>query len=237
MPTGYSGIKAVKVASKGRLRTRIVTNGSLLSQEKINSLIDAGLDAIAISLNAKTARTYHKVMGGLEFERTVKNIESLLKVAPPTMLVTLTFMVTQDNEHEVADAVEYWARRGVFCAAYGINTMGGMVSSFEDLRPKSAALYDPQRPKECYLPIENAAILVSGDVLLCCTDWSRSTSFGNLTVSRLSEVWHSQLLSNVRLAALTGRFPCKPCQSCPGQTRTMDNLVFYGGPGGSNANI
>jgi MoaA/NifB/PqqE/SkfB family radical SAM enzyme len=225
----------VKAASGGRLRTRIVTNGSLLSETKIKDLISAGLDAIAVSLNAETPDTYKKVMGGLDFTTTMGNIETLLRCAPKTMLVTLTFMITRDNEHEVSRAIEFWTRRGVYCGAYGMNSMAGMVPDFESIRPRCTSGFPEAKAKECYLPMENAAILSNGDVILCCTDWSRITTYGSLSVSSLREIWHSRELSSLRRAALIGQFPAQPCQSCPGQTRVLDNLMFYGGPSGSNA--
>jgi len=222
-------IALVKELSRGRLRTRIVTNGILLSRSKIAELIDAQLDAIAISVNAFSAETYRKVMGGLDLSVVTRNVDMLLDAAPPSMLVTLTFMITSANEHEIQSAVQYWSGRGVYCGAYGINTQGGMVPNFDDVRSHAHRV---NGPKECYLPLEDAAILCNGDILLCCTDWSRGSIYGSVGQSSLHDVWHSPALSSMRRAALFSRFPARECATCSGQTRVLENLIYYGGSGG-----
>ncbi len=217
-------VSFVKDKSHGRLFTRLVTNGSLLFRSRIKELIDAGLDRISISVNAFTEPTYTQIMGGLDFSQTLANIEDLLELAPENMLVLFTFMVTSLNETEVRDAIDYWSSRGVLCGAYGINTMSGNVPNFESIRSVSA----PDRPKECYLPLESAAILCSGDVILCCTDWARKSICGNINTQSLYQVWHSDDLSRLRRDAIFNRFNHEICSKCLGQTRVVDNLLYDG---------
>lgn len=218
-------IRLVKELSGGRLMTRIVTNGSLLTAAACDALLDAGLDRIAISVNANSPGVYEEVMGGLRFERTVANIETLLAKAPPSLFVTLTFMVTSGNEHEIAEAVAYWSSRGVLCGAYGINTQGGTLTSFDTVRGSAA----PPQTRECYLPLESMAILCSGEVLLCCTDWSRVSVVGSVAGATIHEVWHSPALAGLRREAILDRFPHEVCRTCIGQTRVRHNLLYGDG--------
>ncbi|MGZ5443428.1 MAG: radical SAM/SPASM domain-containing protein [Thermoanaerobaculia bacterium] len=219
-------IRFTKEASGGRLMTRIVTNGSLLTAERIGALLGAGLDCIAISLNADSAGVYADVMGGLDFERTVRNVETLLAMAPPSLFLTITFMVTAQNEHEIAAAISRWSARGVLCGAYGINTQGGTLSTFESIRGTPR----PRKHRECYLPLESMAILCNGDVLLCCTDWSRKSIVGSVASAPVHDVWHSPSLAALRREAIFERFPHEVCGSCLGQTRVRENLLQDGGP-------
>lgn len=215
-------IDTVKKLSKGRIAARIVTNGYLLNRAKAKELISAGLDAIAISLNAHTAPTYSILTGGLDFNITLQNIEELLEVSPQRLLITLTFMITIHNQAEVQDAVKYWTKRGVLCGAYGINTMGGTLSSYEKLAVHS----QPKLIRECYLPLESAAILCTGDVILCCADWARKSVCGNITRQSLKEVWHSKPLSELRSNAIKQIFSHEVCSRCLGQTRLPSNLIY-----------
>ena len=219
-----SRIRFAKDVSDGRLMTRIVTNGSLLTGACSRDLISAGLDRIAISVNANSSAVYEAVMGGLSYERTIRNIESLLAIAPSSLFVSLTFMVTSINEHEIADAIEYWSKRGVLCGAFGINTQGGTLQTYGAVRGASPA----PSVRECYLPIESMVILCNGDVLLCCTDWSRKSVVGSVANASLAEAWHTPELAALRRDALRERFSHEICSTCIGQTRMRQNLLFDG---------
>lgn len=221
-------VRLTKERSGGRLGTRIVTNGSLLDGARIDEFIEAGIDVISVSLNAFSAETYCRVMPGLDFAQTLNNVERLLDKASDRLMVILTFMVTTANEHEIQDAVEYWAGRDVMCGAYGIGTMAGTVPNFDSVRAKSS----PERPhKECYLPLDNTAILCDGDILLCCTDWARQSISGNVGTRSIYDIWHSEPLSGLRRQAIFDRFEHPTCHKCPGQTRVPKNLMYEGGPG------
>jgi MoaA/NifB/PqqE/SkfB family radical SAM enzyme len=215
-------IKRVKEVSGGRLRARIVTNGSLLREARIIELLDAGIDAIGVSLNAFTSNTYSRVMGGLNYQTTLENIETLLKRAPASLLVSITFIVVRENECEVSDAIKYWSDRGVLCGAYGVNTHGGALENFDALRPSDA----PVRPKECYLPMESIGILANGQFILCCADWKReSMSRSPPSSSKISDVWHSSDVAAFRRNAIAGDFTHSMCRNCLGQTRVRENLL------------
>lgn len=221
-------VRLTKELSDGRLTTRIVTNGNLLTAERIDELLDAEIDIISVSLNALTAETYARVMPGLEFAQTLRNLECLLDKASTRVFITLTFMVTADNEHEIEQAIAYWSERGVMCGAYGIGTMSGTVPDFSTVRAQSS----PRRAgKECYMPLETTAIINNGDLLLCCTDWARRSVSGNVSTQSIYEIWHSEELSALRRQAIFDRFEHPVCKKCLGQTRVPANLMYEGGPG------
>lgn len=220
-------IRLIKARSHGRLAARIVTNGSLLTPARAEELLETGIDAISISLNAHTKEIYERVMPGLAFQTVRANIETLLDRDLSRTLLTLTFMVTALNEHEIPGAIDYWSGRGVLCGAYGLGTMGGTAEGFERLRTSGTKA----RSKECFVPLEATAILASGDMLLCCTDWARSAVYGNVAEQDIWSIWHSPRLSAVRRRAIYGVFEEAVCKQCLGQTKTLENLMYAGGPG------
>jgi pyruvate-formate lyase-activating enzyme len=220
-------VKIVKERSAGRLNARIVTNGNILTPKRLDELLEAGIDEITVSLNAYTKSVYEQVMG-LDFETTMKNVELLLKKAPPDLLVTMTFVVLSENEHEIEEAINYWSGRGVMCGAFGINTGSGRISAYHRTKSKSV----PGWKKECYLPLVSTAILANGDMMLCSTDWERKSICGNVNNNSIYELWHAMPLMEIRRKAILEQFDHKFCSECLGQSRVEENLMYEGGPGG-----
>jgi MoaA/NifB/PqqE/SkfB family radical SAM enzyme len=220
-------VRSIKELSDGRLSARIVSNGYLLDARKLDELIDAGIDVISISLNAHSQEVYRKVMGGLDFDVTVRNLERLLEARDRGIMVIVTFMITSDNEHEIEQAVQFWTERGVLCGAYGIGTMTGNVPNFD--RIKSTQFQE--RPLECFVPLEATTILANGDLLLCCSDWARASVYGNVVRESIQDIWHSPALSAIRRDAIHETFNHSICKRCLGQTKSPFNLIFEGAGG------
>ena len=60
----------IKYAKSKGLRVMFNSNGCLLTEEKINALLDSGLDSITFSFDAATKETYEKTRVGGDFEKT-----------------------------------------------------------------------------------------------------------------------------------------------------------------------
>jgi len=65
---------------KGLKRVIIFSNGSVLTAEKANELIDAGLDEIKISFDGTTKAEFEQIRFGLKFDTIVANIKELVKI-------------------------------------------------------------------------------------------------------------------------------------------------------------
>jgi len=61
-------------------RTHITTNGFMLDKNKCQSIIDSGIDSIAISINAATDELYEEIMIGGNLKRVKNNIFELNKI-------------------------------------------------------------------------------------------------------------------------------------------------------------
>lgn len=93
-------------------KVKILTNGYLLSQEKIKRLIDAGLDAVGISLDSLTPEAYTRVRGvGKEFFKCVlENIEIAVRSQLYAKLNTVGF---KSNLEEIVDIFNFCLQVGV----------------------------------------------------------------------------------------------------------------------------
>ena len=57
-------------------------------------------------------------------------------------------------------------------------------------------------------------VLVNGDVVLCCLDYSGKTKIGNLNENRLEEILSSDLYQNAMIKMQAGIPYFKLCESC-----------------------
>ena len=90
-------LKAIRKANNAHIRTAINTNGSLLTEEVITDLKNAGLGAIQTNLDAAEAAVYQKLRGGSSsYERQINTLKNLIKFFGPSR-VTIIQVVTKLN--------------------------------------------------------------------------------------------------------------------------------------------
>lgn len=87
--------KMIHLALTDNLRVGLVTNGILLTQ-----IIDLAprLEYVRVSIDASTSDTYKKVKGTPHFNKVCDNIK---KVVDNGCYIGISFVVTEDNKHEI----------------------------------------------------------------------------------------------------------------------------------------
>ena len=142
--------------------------------------------------------------------------------------MSLSFVVTEQNEHEVCQAVQYWNKRGVRTRVMGLVNRAGTLDNYERLRLKARFHGTPFLSQlwrglisrlggvtGCHLPFCQMNILFNGDVIICCHDWNRATVVGNARTSSLKEIWNCGKMNEIRRLILGKRYEqvdsCKEC--------------------------
>jgi len=69
--------------------------------------------------------------------------------------------------------------------------------------------------RPCQRPFVKAYILYNGDMVLCNSDWWRTTIIGNVMEESLESLWHSPRLMEIRRHQVRGAFPAGSlCAGC-----------------------
>lgn len=100
-------VEIVKYCSSRGIQTQLNSNGSLLTPERIDQLVEAGLTTIHISFNFTTAEAfsrYYNIHTSI-YNKIRENIAYFAKTSVNTVLETLLFSETQDNMQEISDHV------------------------------------------------------------------------------------------------------------------------------------
>ena len=81
--------------------------------------------------------------------------------------------------------------------------------------------------KACRYPFTHMTVRSNGDVVVCCTDWSRDTKVGNVKEKSLKEIWESKELYNFRVMQIRTKGVNHPlCAGCviPLKDSPEDNI-------------
>ena len=69
----------------------------------------------------------------------------------------------------------------------------------------------------CTDPLTSLTLDHKGNVLLCCNDYYRKHSFGNITHAKISKIWHSEDFSRLRKELRNGVANLEICRKCMGR--------------------
>ena len=198
-----------------------VTNGSALNAQRIDELVEAGLDCIDVSIDAARERTYQTVRPGLDFANVVENTRTLLRRRGKAA-VRVRFLKQRANAGEEREFERYWKSRGAIVRLEPMLNRAGSLGDFERLRrPWDGVLRHGIKvllgrlyPK-CLYPFVALTVLSDGRVILCCNDWSHRLIVGDLSRQSVAEVWHGERMNRCRHLLWTHRYrDSRVCRGC-----------------------
>ncbi|MDQ7836575.1 MAG: SPASM domain-containing protein [Humidesulfovibrio sp.] len=171
-------------------KTKINSNGALLTHELSREILASGLDSLWFSVNGYSPETYRASMD-LDLDRTLGNIDAFLdlrdRIGGKRPRVVITTLHTRIVEPELDYARKYWEPRGVVFKIHHMDNRAGEVVAGN--RPGDG---DPALKRGCDLFLKQAYIVENGDMILCCHDWRQSVVVGNIRNRSIAEVWNSE---------------------------------------------
>lgn len=210
----------------------MTSNGSLLTRETFERLVEAGLRSLNISLNADSAETHQAVMRMKNHDTVLANVHEALAARDekyPHVRIHVSFVVCDLNESETLNFVDRWRDAGVNGIwLHPVNNRAGLLGAglkSGNLRQYAERFADddlvtvdlfknhPEEHGLCKIAKSLAFISSDGEMRLCAMDYRRTTSMGNLSGKSLQQMHFEKLLSYTR-----GEFDefCQGCDFCPG---------------------
>ena len=190
--------------SRGIRQVGLISNGSLITDALARGIVNAGLDAINISVDAAGKETFERTRVGLKYDRVIENIERLIRIrselgaAHPKLI--LSFVRRDDSEDERA-FVANWSRIADKVHVTALHNWAGTLHARSDV----------QFP--CYRPWLTFTALWDGRVALCCADFDGKVILGDLRTDTIAGVWNSDAFRAVRRSHLDHGGPdiCSGC--------------------------
>lgn len=210
-------VKLVEYAKGKGAKIGIITNGSLLDDNKITRLIKAGVEAVEVSVDAMDADTYARIRVGLSFDEVRRNIERLVEIRKRLKGKTrvMVSVINQPNvDVDIKATVAYWQEK----VDHVIKRKWLRWGKLSDKNLTEPYL-DPRRRVPCPLPFERFNVDTSGIVRFCGYDVEYGTNMGNVYESSLEEIWRGEKFNEWRSYHLRGEFDridmCKTCTDWP----------------------
>ncbi|MFA6030752.1 MAG: radical SAM protein [Elusimicrobiota bacterium] len=203
----------IAYAKAAGLRDVVInSNANLLDDRAARRLIESGLDAVYIGLDAFSAETYSRLRVGGDYRKTVDNVLNLLRLKRELRAkkpdVFVQFVEMPENRAERPAFVRFWKRHG---ATVKIRPM---VSWAGEIRAGNLVLGNDQR-WPCYWAMRTLSVTDSGKVVLCAVDLDAQYIAGDARRRSLKEIWNGKL-ARLREHHLRGRWSKLPklCADC-----------------------
>jgi radical SAM protein with 4Fe4S-binding SPASM domain len=198
-------VEKVKYAKeKGISEVGLISNGSLISEPVARGMIDAGLDAINISVDASGKAVFEATRIGLKYDKVIANIERLVRLRAesgkrrPKLILSF---VRQNNSADEQAFIEHWRTIADKIHVTDLHNWAGTLNTESDVN------------YPCYRPWLTFTVLWDGRVSLCCADFDGKTILGNLNTQTIAEIWNAETYRNVRREHLESGGPdvCRAC--------------------------
>jgi radical SAM protein with 4Fe4S-binding SPASM domain len=186
------------------------SNGNLLDDKAALGLIESGLDAIYIGVDAFTPETYSILRVGGDYENTVRNIKNLIemerRMGANKPEVFVQFVEMTENRNEKEDFVRFWTEQGAIVKIRPKVTWAGTV------KPENVAEKDRY---PCYWAMRTINICWDGSVALCSVDYDAKFIAGNVKNDSIQSIWLSSL-REIRKIHAKGDYDKLPgfCRDC-----------------------
>jgi Radical SAM superfamily/Iron-sulfur cluster-binding domain len=189
---------------KGIREVGMISNGSLITEKVARGMIDAGLDAINISVDASGKEVFESTRLGLNYDKVIANIERLVRLRTesgkrrPKLILSF---VRQNNSADEQAFIEHWRAIADKIHITDLHNWAGTLNTESDVN------------YPCYRPWLTFTVLWDGRVSLCCADFDGRTILGDLNTHSIAEIWNAEPYRDARRQHLESGGPdiCRAC--------------------------
>lgn len=206
---------------KGIMDIYFNTNAILLTEEKFEKLIDAGLDRISISIEGFKKETYEKFRVGAKFEQLFNNVSKLIAIRDRKGVlfpqIRIQTVLLDELKKDFDEYVNFWR-------AYADEV------SYLDAREEAAGNKESNKVAAWACPFlwQRMTILWDGTILPCLmhgiSDFS-SMALGNAADCAIKDLWSGERERHIRELHKNGEsHKIQACIQC--SYRTMEIEKF-----------
>lgn len=195
----------------------VKTNGSLLTEQKLEQVFRAGLDLLQVSVGGgpDTYRLIHrrddfpKVKRNLEMARKLRDSGGFrTKIAISHVRTAVTAADVPGMQRELGPFVDHWDFFDLHNQC-GNKPENQQLSELPGRSPKHS-----EEMSACAQPFRGLTITPEGFVSACDLDFEQSLLMGDTNKHSLGEIWNSAVYKGFRRRHLEGELRGTACYNC-----------------------
>ncbi|NLI75103.1 MAG: radical SAM protein [Candidatus Riflebacteria bacterium] len=193
-------------------RLSVITNGTLLTEDRFAALAEAGLHDLIVSIDATNPTDYQALKGLDAYDRVVANVERALALKRrhgwrfPEIKARL--VARQGHETEIEAFRHQWEGKADFVDITPYHTWLGAV--------KDERAYGGRPRYPCALLWYTGVVNADGRVSPCCIDFNLEGDLGRVGEGGFAAIWNGPALRRLRRAHIEGDYRrtaiCGPCE-------------------------
>lgn len=198
------------------LNVDIVSNGSRLTPQLTEGLLDAGLKNMTFSIS-DIDEDYDRVYG-LPFRITRDNVVNFIRQSRGRCHVQITVVRHDDNAGKIDEIVGFWQQAGAdYVYVTGEGNRGGshekpfqFLGNTEHWREAVDILHRKHLTEQCPVPFYSVFIGWNGQYYLCCQDWEKTVPLGSVNELAIDDIDAVKLEINRKQKGI-----CRTCSANP----------------------
>lgn len=218
--------KMISMINNNKVAEKInfTTNGLLLTPYRIDSLIEAGIDTIRISLQGLNAEAYNKVCGvKMDYDKFLANLRYLYehrgKCKVRMKIADIALKDVEEGEEKfkgmfgsIADSIFVEHILPMFS---DVDYAAVDKSIFDNAMNGRGNIEQNKVHKVCHRPFYRMRITANGEVMANCCDSPHDIRYGNINEKGLVELWNGNVRTSFLKMQLQGkRFQHPICKNC-----------------------
>lgn len=220
-------------AKKRGIITHLTTNGSLLTEEMMDELINSqALDSIKFSFQGIDAKGYEVLRQKNGFNELMKKIELLYKKRgdKDKPFITIGTSITSESKDSIEKFISNAEKISDRVEVGKTNLERSQLSSVKNpiIRDELEKLRKDQKSSEkkryvcCPQVFDTIAVRWNGDITACCADIDGTMTLGNIERDSILDCWNGAKENAYRKILAEGRYcdieACKECYDVYGWT-------------------
>lgn len=194
----------IKCATEAGHYVSIITNGTALTEENADKLIDSGLSRIQISFQSIEKSAYEEIMVGANYERTLKQVlRFIYKVRRKkiNLFISISTVMVKDSMLFAENSKDFWMKMPIDnyyeSELFSLQTNSKMYSQSQQQDESTIETH-----KVCVVPWAGAKINADGSVNPCAHDFSSKYVIGNINDNTFNEIINGEKARRFREALI-----------------------------------
>ncbi len=190
----------------------LTTNGTACSWERMEEVLEAGLDSLKFSINAGTPEDYKKVHGKDDFDKVYTMVQQVHTWRQsqnkkfPLYISSIVYAGNAKNIRQLSSLYSALVDEIAYIDAYWHGCKTAV--------PREELLPHP-RKNICTEPFGRITVGSDGMARVCCSDGENFSALADAKTTTLQDIWQSPLFNRIRQAILENSLPENTlCYNC-----------------------